>query len=733
MAKDLSIGVIIGASLGKSVGRTFGSLEDRTKHARKTLSQLHIGKKAAGDVLRYRESLDKLKKKQIELGRSSPRLERGIADLTQKYRKAKQTAKQYGLSVKDIGRDHRRLTREISRTEKEMRKLERRRKIGGAVRGARGKIAGGVGAAYGASRAGGGALDFERGLVRLGTVVGNDPRKAGTVIAESGRQAMTFARKSLATEQEIIDIEYSLRSGGITDDEAARAGARIVSQVSLVTGGIPAAVGETLTKTYNNLGKTLKGTPEEQFKRVAELMTKTQFKFQIRDFSQLGDSMKYATATLKNARIPLSQGLTLIGALNSAGLEGAMAGTALTSSYSKMSKAAEKFDFRMVYFDDGGLDFIATLENMGRALGGFSSLSQEELAAIKESGGLDVLSGAAGGFKNMNQEMIDSLQKVFGQEGIRAVSLLGGQLETLANGEKDIIDSVDLIGNANQTFVDSTSGQWQRMTNNIRLVGVSLMTSLSPAIHFVAKNLADFTGWLGEVIDKAPGIGIALGGAATAYGTYRTVALGAALMTGNFGKALDIVTFKNLPKNIASLGRLIKTLATSKAGLVGLAAVAGYTIGTQLYDTLLKGTSAADMIGRSISRVLAFFGNDNAQAALDAEKKYGEIDGSGPVVRKSRGIRGRGAAKQRARLASVIKEDNHTENQINNVTPLPVAKSRGNVVNQDNRMEVQVNINQQPGADGRDAGEEFTRQLKEHQRAMESRQRGVLYDVAYAG
>lgn len=70
-------------------------------------------------------------------------------------------------------------------------------------------------------------------------------------------------------------------------------------------------------------------------------------------------------------------------------------------------------------------------------------------------------------------------------------------------------------------------------------------------------------------------------------------------------------------KDISKLGMGATALA---GGAVLGAGAAGYGTGKLIYDNALAGTDAADVIGRSIAKALAFFGNDNAQTALTAER-----------------------------------------------------------------------------------------------------------------
>ncbi|WP_273152848.1 hypothetical protein [Methylophaga thiooxydans] len=89
-------------------------------------------------------------------------------------------------------------------------------------------------------------------------------------------------------------------------------------------------------------------------------------------------------------------------------------------------------------------------------------------------------------------------------------------------------------------------------------------------------------------------------------------------------------------KPAAKLGRFESARAMSKlsnigklglatTGVAGLsvagAGAGGYGAGKVIYDNALEGTEFADALGRSIAKALALFGNDNAQAALSAEKR----------------------------------------------------------------------------------------------------------------
>ncbi len=60
-------------------------------------------------------------------------------------------------------------------------------------------------------------------------------------------------------------------------------------------------------------------------------------------------------------------------------------------------------------------------------------------------------------------------------------------------------------------------------------------------------------------------------------------------------------------------------------GAVGAAGAAGYGIGTLINKNFVEGTGTGDAIGEGIAQVLAFFGNDEAQAAVNRQARYEQL------------------------------------------------------------------------------------------------------------
>lgn len=504
MPKSLALGIVIGASLGTSFDRTFGTVEERSQRIGATLKKARLGTAISGDLLKYKRKLDQLKKAEKLTGVSSDAMKAKIARAQAEFDRAARKAGKYGIEIGNAARRQREFEREVQRSEKALARLERHQR-NKAIRGEmRGQALGIVGAAYGIGRLLSGSLEKEDASVRLKTVLNSD--NIGRDLALAKKHAANFMRKGLTDDVQMLNIQYALNSAGL-EASAARVGSEVVAKVATVTNGAPEQVGEVIATTFNNLGDSLEGNTQERLNRIGELLTKTQFKFQIRDFGQLGESMKYASPIMSQYNMQLEQGVTLIGALNSAGLQGSQAGTSLAATMRNMSKASEELGFDLVRNDKGQLDMISTMES---------------------------LSDAVGGFDNMDQETIDQLQQLFGDEGIRGVVLLGKQLGKLRQAQEDVTkSSKGLVDSSYQEFLDSAPGKTKRFWQNTKLLGDTMAGAFLPVLNQVLPPLTGFVARIGEAISSNPELGQTIVGLVASFS-----AVAAASIVARFGITL---------------------------------------------------------------------------------------------------------------------------------------------------------------------------------------------------
>ena len=74
-------------------------------------------------------------------------------------------------------------------------------------------------------------------------------------------------------------------SPGLTD-------ADIVAQVATITDGVPGQVGDVVATACKNLGRGLAGDQAQQISQVGAILTRTQQRYQIENFSQLGSGAR---------------------------------------------------------------------------------------------------------------------------------------------------------------------------------------------------------------------------------------------------------------------------------------------------------------------------------------------------------------------------------------------------------------------------------------------------------
>jgi TP901 family phage tail tape measure protein len=494
MSKELALSVVVGAAIGRSFFKTMESADKTVKRLGNAWSSTDKKLAAANGVVKYKQQLEKLKQKQLQVGTSNKRINKGIADLEKRYKTAKRNAKAYGLSIANITTEQRRLQRELKKTEKAQDRFNRKQKAAQRLGQMKGRALGMVGAVWGGNRLADQAREREEEALYLRTVINSRDGNKDNAVGRSWNSAFNKHTSSLATNKEMIEIEYALNSAGLSED-LSRTGAFITHKLAKITKGASGQVGEVLGTTFNNLGSKMEGSAEQRMERIGNILAKTQFKYQIRDFGQLGESMKYAAASAASANIPLDQVATSIGILNSAGLQGSMAGTAFTALTRNLTKATEEFGSQIVRGADGRMDLVATMEQINDAT------------------------------KDMDiDERGEIFQKLFGDEGKRGLIPLLDKIKEFREGSKEM----DQVGNGNlvneeyDRFLNSSNGKWTMFKQNISLVGETFANNLLPALNAVLTPLGKFAGWVAKGLKDYPVISQMIGGFAASFVTVGT-------------------------------------------------------------------------------------------------------------------------------------------------------------------------------------------------------------------
>lgn len=142
--RSLAVSLIIGGALSPTLARAFRSAQRTGVRSGQSIvdamKRAKLGEQLAGDVIKYKTTLEQLRAKQAVLGTSSTRLAKGIADVEQRYRTAKQQAKAYGITIANVASEHRQLAqaarlaeRRIARSEALQRNRDARSQIKGQI------------------------------------------------------------------------------------------------------------------------------------------------------------------------------------------------------------------------------------------------------------------------------------------------------------------------------------------------------------------------------------------------------------------------------------------------------------------------------------------------------------------------------------------------------------------------------------------------------------------------
>ena len=498
MAQDLAVSVRIGAVVGAAYRSAFTDATGRLRKLGDTFKKTDRQLAAAGGLIKHKQKLDEVRAHHAKVGASADKM---LADAKSAYAGAVKSAEKYGITVGNVVDRQKKLQTELKRTEArieaQQRRMARRDRAGGFLRAGRARMLGVAGAGYAVSRMVGGAMEREEQRDYLRTVLTGPDRDA--MVGRAMDRAREFSRTSLASDEEIINIQYALHSAGF-DESAVDAAEERVHRLAKVTRGEAGQVGEVFATTFNNLGRGMAGTVEQKMDRIGNVLAKTQFMFQIRDFGQLGEGFKEAAGEAVAAKLSIEDTAAAVGLLNTRGLQGGRAGTALSQMLRNMHKAADEFGFEIAYDEKGSLQLLETLKNF------------REAADID-----DVYFGA-------------QLNEAVGSESGAAFKLLLPVLDELVAKQRELKEAAtsDLVNQEYGRFLQGGAGQLKMLGQNARQVGEIFANTLLPQITKTVGWLAGMAGWASELIERFPWVGRLVGALAFGFGLLTVGAMGLA-------------------------------------------------------------------------------------------------------------------------------------------------------------------------------------------------------------
>lgn len=405
--------------------------------------------------------------------------------------------------------------------------------MGALTEGAAARMRGGLGSVLRPT------MEIQDAMASLATII--TPME-GTVTDAMGRMKAAATDWSLAhtdSAADFIRTSYMMVSAGLNELQATEA-TRTAMTVAKATMGNSVEAANLLATVYNNMGDKTRDAGEE-LRRLGDVLTATQQTFQIANLGQLTDGMKYAIPVAKQYGISIEQASLIVGALNTAGVQGSQAGTALSSTMSKMLEASKQLRFGVARTAEGGVDLVGTIRNMEARFGALSDLSPR---------------------------MQMRLQKAFGQEGIRLISLMAGKSDELGTTLGQLAAGVDVAAKAQATMEATASGKWQSVINHVTALKDTIGQALLPMIDLVIPAIRGLVDWMRGFVEQHPVLSkVALGFAAVATAVL-TVVGPIALVVGSIANMVGfaMVGFAKLGAGFTRLSLRVGTARVAVAG-----------------------------------------------------------------------------------------------------------------------------------------------------------------------
>ncbi len=348
------------------------------------------------------------------------------------------------------------------------------------------------------------AAAVQKAEARIKTVLSADDIADGAeqrikAVADAHALARTEAgRLASLTAEDFIASVYTGKGGGLTVDQsiAAAGQSALLAQAG---GSSREAASGALISQFTIFGDK-EAEIEAEMARISDSMAAAQNFFRIEGLQQLTDGLANVSGMAAGFGVPFEQVNAVLGLLNTMGVEGPEAGTAMKASIEFMAKAAEDLGFTIAATADGGLDFAATMRTIADS--GFSA---------------------------------EQLTEAFGSEAGPAIIHLTSQLQLFQDGLAGVRQGQGMTAKNAATMADTYDAARQRLAASAEVLqerfgasGLAIRTFGANAAQTGAQALAWASG--------LPGVGAAVTGLA---GGITEIGAGAA---GAFGGVLELST-----------------------------------------------------------------------------------------------------------------------------------------------------------------------------------------------
>ena len=411
-----------------------------------------------------------------------------------------------------------------------------------------GKILGLLESTFGSSVAT--AADFEQAMARVGAV--------------SGATGEDFERLTQQAKELGAKTQFSASQAAASQESLARAGFKTNEIISAMPGllNMAAAEGMDLANAADIAASAIAGfgLDASEAGRVADVLAKTSAASNT-SIALLGESLKYVAPIAKGLGFSIEQVNAMLGVMANAGIKGSQAGTALKSAFQRLSAEPKQT--------------AAALELLGIK----AKTAQGDMRPLPE-----LMEDLAKKTQNMGKaDKLGILSKVFG--GVASSGMLA-IMDSVANGKlPELEEALYNCSGAAQAMADrmnaTAQGAMKRLESASEGLRIVIGNHLLPAYTWIIDTMAEFKGWLTQLIEEHPVISKAVIGFTTALlGLSGTafILVGALASIGGFIKMWPLLRIM-ASVALSSIRAQARTALISLSGLrvpvVGLAALAG--------------------------------------------------------------------------------------------------------------------------------------------------------------
>ena len=478
--KTLGISFSIGAALQSSFANAFKTIDERSKAISKNIKGINLQKTLAINLIKTNKEFTYLKKAQERAGTASAELREKLYASALALQKAKNEAKEYGISLKNASKELGILTKRgelLSKNGLDLAKLKANRDYREQAKGQiLDKIALGITIAA-PFKAG---IEFENAMARVKALSGATNQQF-QALKETAKKlgATTVFSASQAAEA----MQY-LSMAGFKANDTIKAMPGLLNL---------AAAGQTdLAVTADIASNILTGFGINASKttHIADVLAKAMTTSNT-NIEMLGETMKYVAPAASGLGASLEEVTTLAAKLGDAGIQASNAGTALRSMYMRMASPPSE---AIKIINKLGLQ---TKDANGKFVGMINILKQLHEVTDEMS----------------NTEKADVMKKLFGVEAMSgAMALMQVPIDKLKSYEKALKSADGTAKKIAKEQNDTVKGSFKALSSAIEGVSISISELFLPAIKGITRGITATTQWLNSFIENHKTLATVIGG-----------------------------------------------------------------------------------------------------------------------------------------------------------------------------------------------------------------------------